>query len=221
MLKKTYGEMILKEGSILYHTSDYKFKNIPDKPMLFCTFHPSEYTGDNKYLHFIRIKKDISLLFMINNIGEIKIYSALNDLLEHPNKNLAKKHDSILEIMVEKLKEENFDGWFSSIENKANVEIALINNQNIYEVINTQYLRHNWNNGHYKGNNNEIVVIKNWGKIPISIKILPVILNINNKYKNLIKKYKEYEVNSKFISEYIFQIILDNAIINYIVNNEK
>lgn len=216
MLKKTYGEMILKEGSILYHTSDYKFKYRLDKPMLFCTFHPSEYTGDNKYLHFIKIKKDISLLFMINNIDNIKIYSALNDLLEYPNKNLVNKHDFILEIIVQKLKEENFDGWFSSIDNKANVEIALLNDENIYEVIETKYLKHNWNNGYYKGNNNEIVVIKNWGKIPISTKMLPVTLNINDKYKKLIKNYKEYEVSSKFISEYIFQIILDNAIINYI-----
>jgi hypothetical protein len=41
---------------------------------------------------------------MINHISEIKIYSALNDLLEHPNKNLAKKHDFILRIMIRELK---------------------------------------------------------------------------------------------------------------------
>ena len=66
MLRQNYGEMIIKEGSILYHTSDDIFKH-RKKPMLFCTFHPSEYTGDNKYLHFIKIKRDLSLLFMIND----------------------------------------------------------------------------------------------------------------------------------------------------------
>jgi hypothetical protein len=50
--------MIIKEGSILYHTSDEIFKN-RSKRMLYCKFHPSEYTGNNKYLHFIRIKRDI------------------------------------------------------------------------------------------------------------------------------------------------------------------
>lgn len=58
--------------------------------MLFCTLYQN--------------KKNISLLFMINHISEIKIYSALNDLLEHPNKNLAKKHDFILRIMIRELK---------------------------------------------------------------------------------------------------------------------
>ena len=100
MLRDIYGEMIIQEGCILYHTSDNLFEYNNKKPMLFCTFHPSEYTGDNKYLHFVRIKKDISLLFMVDNINRIKIYSALENLIDHPNKNLAKKHDYILQILV-------------------------------------------------------------------------------------------------------------------------
>jgi len=32
----------------------------------------------------------------------------------------------------------------------------------------------------------------------------------------MIKQYKKYEIKSKFLSEFIFQIILNNAIINYI-----
>ena len=59
MLREEYGEMIIKKDSILYHTSDdlFTYQNNIDKPMLFCTFHPSEYTGDNKYVHYIKIKK--------------------------------------------------------------------------------------------------------------------------------------------------------------------
>ena len=59
MLKKSYGVMKIKEGSILYHASDKKFKYNTNKPMLFCTFHPSEWYS--KYITRIRIKKDISL----------------------------------------------------------------------------------------------------------------------------------------------------------------
>ena len=49
MLKKSYGVMKIKEGSILYHASDKKFKYNTNKPMLFCTFHPSEWYS--KYIY--------------------------------------------------------------------------------------------------------------------------------------------------------------------------
>jgi hypothetical protein len=35
------------------------------------------------------------------------------------------------------------------------------------------------------------------------------------KFKMMIEKYKKYEENSQFPHEYIFQIILDNAIMEY------
>jgi len=65
MLKSTYGEIIIQKGSVLYHTSDdlFKYHYDLDKPMLFCTFHPSEFTSDNKYVHFIKIKKNTKLTF--------------------------------------------------------------------------------------------------------------------------------------------------------------
>jgi hypothetical protein len=217
MLKYNYGEMIIRKDSLLYHTSDdlfqYTTNNI--KPMLFCTFHPSDFTGDNKYVYYVKIKKDISLLFMIEHISNIKIYSSLNQIINHPSKNLAKQNNSFLKIIIKDLKNENFDGWFSSIENKSAVEIALINDFDIYEIIDSKELKRNWNNGHYTGNNNENIIIKNWGKYKICTIEKPVILNINNKFKQLLKKYKEYEIKSKFPYEYTFQIILNNAIINY------
>ena len=216
MLKKDYGVLIIKKDTILYHTSDELLKYNKEKPMLFCTFHPSDYAGDNHYIHFIKIKKDISLLFMIDHIAKIKIYSALEDFIEHPNKNLAKKHDFILQQMIKILKKENFNGWFSSIENKSSIEVALINDKNIYEIIDSKEFKKNWNNGYYSGDNNEIIVQKRWGKYKISIIENPVILIINKKYKNMIEKYKQHEINSKFQSEYTFQILLDHAIINYI-----
>jgi len=215
MLKSTYGEMIIQKGSILYHTSDdlFKYHNDLDKPMLFCTFHPSEFTGDNKYVHFIKIKKTLSLLFMIDSIKNIKIYSSLNQIINHPNKNLAKKHNYVLHEVVNEIKKENFDGWFSSIENKGFVEIALINDTKLFELIDSQNLNRNWRNGN---NANNQIILKNWGKkYEICTIKKPVILNINQKYEDIIIKYKEYQKKSNFPLEYIFQVILENAIINY------
>ena len=163
MLRSIYGEMIIQKESILYHTSDdlFTYQNNIDKPMLFCTFHPSEYTGDNKYVHYIKIKKDLSLLFMIDSIKNIKIYSSLNQIINHPNKNLAKKHNYVLQDVVNELKKETFDGWFSSIENKGFVELALINDKKLFEVIDSQILHRNWRNGN---NTNNQITLKNWGK---------------------------------------------------------
>jgi len=215
MLRSIYGTMILPKGSILYHTSDdlFIYKSEMDKPMLFCTFHPSEYTGDNKYVYFIKIKKELSLLFMIDSIINIKIYSSLNKITNHPNKNLAKKHNDVLHDVVNELKKETFDGWFSSIENKGFVEISIINDKKLFEVIDTQKLNRNWRNGN---NSNNQITVKNWGKkYEICTIKNPITLNINKKYESMIIKYKEYEEKSNFPLEYIFQVILDNAIINY------
>ncbi len=64
--RNSYGEMILKKGTRLYHTSKKIFEYNPEKPMLFLTFHPSEW--ENEYITIIELKKDISLLFMVSII---------------------------------------------------------------------------------------------------------------------------------------------------------
>jgi hypothetical protein len=218
MLKNIYGEMILRKGSILYHTTDdlFEYKSNLLKPMLFCTFHPSDYMGDNfKYVNLVKIKKDISLLFMIDYIGKTHIFSSLDQIINHPSKNLAKMNVDFLKIIVKKLKKEKFNGWFSSIENRSAVEIALINNLDIYDIIETKEIKKNWNNGHYTGENNNIIVLKNWGKFKICTIKKPVILNIDKRYEEMFKLYKEYEIKSKFPLEHTFQVILNNAIINY------
>jgi hypothetical protein len=211
MLKKYYGEMIIKEGSILYHTSDdeFKYKNINIKPVLFCTFHPSEWTGDNKLLHFIKIKRDVNLLFMIDYINDIKIYTSYEKIIKNKEKN----NDNNLKLIANELKKENFDGWFGSIDNKAFVEVVLINNLEIFEFIETRQLKKNWKDGNYLNN---AISLKDWGNMyNICCIKNPVILNINNKYKKIIEKYKDYEIKSRFQLEYIFQLILENAIINF------
>jgi len=45
---------------------------------------------------------------MIDSIKYIKIYSSLNKIINHPN-----KHNYVLHEVVNEIKKENFDGWFS------------------------------------------------------------------------------------------------------------
>ena len=213
MLKKSYGVMKIKECSVLYHASDKKFKHNTNKPMLFCTFHPSEWYG--KYITKIRIKKDISLLFMIDLIKNDKIWSSLNKMTNDELLNLAKMKDKNLECYVEELKKDKLNGWFSSIENKTTVEIALINSSKIFEAIETDKLKKNWRNGNC-ANENNTKIPKNWGYIyKISTIERPVKLKINLRYKKMIEEYKKYEKRSGYPFEYVFQVLLENAKIFY------
>ena len=207
MLKNIYGEMILKKDTILYHTSDEPliYKSIEEKPMLFCTFHPFEYGMAGDFVCFIRLKKDISLLFMVEEIKRVRIYSALSTFINHPNANLAKKHTNELFFFSEQLKKENFDGWFSSIENKGTVEVALMNDCNLYQILNCDLLK----------NNNNKINKKNWSDYKICSMENPIILNINERIKDMLEKYLDYAIKANLLNQYIFQIILMNAQINY------
>jgi len=212
---KSYGKVIIQKESILYHTSDesFNYKSKNDKPMLFCTFHPSEWDVTNEYITFIKLKKDVSLLFMIDKCNKSKIFSSLNLFTNHPNLNLAKKHNNQLFCYVKELMKENLDGWMTSIENKTTIEVSLINDSNIFEQIKTEKLKRNWRNGNF---NEDEKKMKIWGKkYPICTIEKSVILFLNDRYKKMIEDYKKYEINSGYYKEYIFQVLLDNCNIYY------
>jgi hypothetical protein len=215
MLKEVYGEFILKKGSILYHSSDelFRIQSEKDKPMLFCTFHPSEYGMIGDYLTLIKLKKSVSLFFMIEDFKKARIYSALSTLTNHPNANLSKKHKDQLIIYSKELKKEGFNGWFSSIENKGTVEVALINDESLFEVIKSEDFINNWKNGNINCNK---INLKDWGrKYEICTIESLVKMNLNSRYENMIHKYMEYEIESKLVNNYVFQVILKNSIIKY------
>ena len=215
MLKEVYGEFILKKGSILYYSSEEPFsiQSEKDKPMLFCTFHPSEYGMIGDYLTLIKLKKKVSLFFMIEAFKKARIYSALSTLTNNPNANLAKKHKDQLIIFSNELKKTGFNGWFSSIENNGTVEVALINIENVFEVIKSEDFINNWKNGNINSNK---INVKDWGKkYEICTITNPIIMNLNRRYENMIHKYIEFEIESKLINNYVFQLILKNAIIKY------
>ena len=71
----------------------------------------------------------------------------------------------------------------------------------------------NWRNGYF---NNDVLNIKNWGKkYSVCTTNYSALLNINEKYREMIKDYINFEKESKFINNFVFQVILKNAVINY------
>jgi hypothetical protein len=213
MLKNLYGKVILQKDSILYHTSEEIFNYKPEKPMLFCTFHPSEFDGINDYITYVRLKKNVILLFMIDRFRKTYIFSSLNTFTNHPNLNLAKKNDNNLKSFVKELKKEQFNGWFTSIENKGGIEVALINDNSLFEIIKTEEFTRNWRNGN---NLNNVITTKNWGtKYPICSIKYPIVFKINSRFQKFIEDYISYGLKSKFPYEHVLQVILQNATIYY------
>ena len=196
MLKSAYGSLIIKKDTILYHATDEEFTNKPEKKLLYTIFHPSEWFGyDSEYIARIQLKRDIEVLFFITGFRKHYILSNQEE----------KKSPTFLE----KLAEENLDGWLASIENRSHIEVAIMNDPSIFEVISFEPLRKNWRNGNCLGG---IPECKNWGTLyPISSRLILVVFQLNKKYRKLIEEYIRFGINSKYPFEYVFQVILENA----------
>ena len=158
---KDYGILILKKDSLLYHTSDIKLLDHrnKDKFLLFCSFHPYDYEGFNsKYVNIIKLKRDVKLFFFVSKLKLNKfskrIYSAFSNFFNTNKKNLLNiKKNKIIEF-INKLKLLKFDGWFSSIEDKIGIEVALLNNNEIFEIEKINSFNSNWNFIYGENNNN-------------------------------------------------------------------
>lgn len=206
------GLMILPKDSILYHTSDQLYQKNNDKPMMFCIFHPSEWEGvDNDYIYFIKLVRDIKLLFMIEDFCKRRIISSLHILANNNNiSNLAKQNNKFLSTILPKLKQNNFDGWFSSIENKAFSEVALINSDDIFKVVKVEKLEKKWRNSNNIGNT---VILKNWGNTYQIVVKTQLYLPLS--YQPKIEKYIKNSQKSKTQNDYIMELILQNSTISY------
>ena len=103
------------------------------------------------------------------------------------------------------LKNNNFDGWFNSnVIDKTYLEVALLNDNDSFEVVKTERLKKDWSR---ENNANNIVIQKKWGdKYPIFSLNIPVIFKLNNRYEKSIKKY---------YPKCCLQILLQNALIEY------
>jgi len=114
----------------------------------------------------VRLVRDIKLLFLIKDFCKRRIISSLPILVNNPNiSNFAKQSNSFLSTILPKLEENNFDGWVSSIENKAYTEVALLNSDDIFKVVKVEKLKKKWRNSN---NISSAISLKNWGtKYPI------------------------------------------------------
>jgi hypothetical protein len=220
-LRETFGEMILKKGSVLYHTSEEPFKRMSTKPMLFLSFHPSEWEGfSDNYITRVTLLKDVSLFFMIGGLYKSRVIPLLDKLINNPGANLLKQNDTNLECYANHLKQNKFDGWFSTIEGKHAVEVALINNDNFFSYSKSEPLIRNWNIGNYANNNNTFVP-KKWGiKYPLCSLSNIIVFNINRRYKSEIDAYIKYGKNT-YPNEYALQVIFETAQFNYHPGSDK
>lgn len=210
-----YGIMTIKKGIKLYNINSERFDYIYGnyKPFIFCVFHPSEADIMNKYVHYIKLKKDINLLYLIEGFDKNRILSLINFETNEVNLDEFKKNKNKLNKYILKLKNLNLDGYITSIDNTGFIEIGLINEYEKYKKIKTVKLKKDWINSYEKNN---IKVHKDWGeKYPINIKNNEIIIRINRNHKKKIEKYKKYEIKIGYKSEYIFQIILNIANIIY------
>ena len=215
MLKNVYGEVIIPKDSILYHTTDIEYNSNKKTPFLFCSFHPSEWWNLNEIVLRVQLKRDVRLLFMIKDFRKAHINSSLNELSNNGDY-LSKLKNMRKYCFREYLLKEDFDGWFSSIENRTAIEVALLNKKNTYEIISKVSLLNNFSNLLNRNNRNNLLANKKWGDLyKISSIDYPLIFNINERYKEKIKEYINYCLNFGFINDFVFQVILENVIINY------
>jgi hypothetical protein len=189
--------------------------------MLFCTFHPSEWYYREEYITIIKLKRDISLFFMIDFSEKSTIFSYLPKFTKNNIELLKITHTKRqLLYYYNELINNNFDGWFNSNSiNKSFIEIGLLNNNNIFEIIKIEKLKKDWTR---HNNANNIITQKKWEtKYPIFSLNNPIIFKLNKRYEEHIKKYIENSINNKFYKIYTFQILLTNAEIYYHDGNIK
>jgi len=214
-----YGIMILKKDSILYHTSEINLSGIynKSKQFIFCSFHPYDYEGHNsKYVNLIKLKKDVKLFFMISKLkidkSNKRLISSFSNFFNTNKTDLISIDKKKIIEFKKKLISKKLNGWFSSIEDKTGIEVALINSKKIYECNRVNNFNSNWNFIYGENNNNSYL---NFGmKYKICTIENPAILILNEKFKKEIEKFKK-RISKDFLPTSIIEIVLHNAIISY------
>jgi len=211
-MRSVYGEMILPKGTTLYHASQDPFAPNPLKPMLFTTFHPSEWCyAKEEHITPITLLRPVSLFFMVGGFSGVRLLPLLDTIIGQPGNNLVKRYDQNLACYVRHLQAEKFDGWFSTIEGKSQVEVALINSPGVYEVGPSHRIgTPNWNRD-LAGPE----IQRRFGlRFPISLFNAPATLTLNSRFRIEIEQYLR-KCAQGGENEYIGQILLTGATITY------
>ena len=213
----SYGSITLPKGMKLYHASASKICSLPNKPVLFLTLHPSEWYMEDAHIAVIELQRDVTLLFMIKDIKEMRIISSLNDFLGKPNSNLAKMNYDNVKQWIPYLQNEGLDGWMSSIENKTAIEFAIINDMSIINIVDCLPIQYNWSNStvNYNDDNTYTLKPKNWGTVyPLYTFMYPVKIHIHERFRDKIEAYKK-KVSEDDPFGTAFSVLLENASISY------
>jgi hypothetical protein len=203
-LRRIYGEVILKRGSVLYHTSDKPFHQTNDVPMLFLTFHPSDWdTG--KYITKFTLIKDVTLFFMVERIHNFRVYPLLDTLIDAPGRNLDKMYFRNQVCYGQNLLVGGFDGWFSTIKGGPSIEVGLLNLGDVWSYKPSTLLRRDWKDVYTNTKGR-------WGIIyPINVS---AVFRIHHRYKEDIDAYL-YNTNSVSPDIYTLQHLLSRSPITY------
>ncbi len=210
-LATTYGVVYLPKGTWLYHVSQKSICDLPQKSMLFMTYHPSEWYSEDSYVSIIELQKDVRLLFMVNLIRNLRIYSALNELLGYTNTTLAKMNYEKIKKWIPYLQNEGLDGWMTSIENKTAIEIAIRMDPTILKIVDCSPIQYNWKNANYV---NTELVPKNWGSV-YPLFSGPFKLILNKRFKPQIDNYQT-QIHEEDPRGTAFSVFLENAELIYI-----
>lgn len=233
-LEKYLGYMILPENTILYHsTNDKDFKISDYKPFIFTNFHPQEWIGN--YVVKIKLIRNIKILFMIDYFDwRHNLISALPKLINDftPNSDLNKQTDCNLLIYRKHLENNDFDGWFCSVEDGYTTEIALLNNF-FFEIIEcTKIVEEDYNNTKqtydddlkcniyeenpiYDDELNNIKTIINFGNYyELSFIKNKVKFYLNDRYKNKIENIKNM-IKQKYIYSVFHKLLMHSDIVYF------
>ena len=202
------------------------YKPIKEYPILFCNFHPSEsrnICSQSKYIYHIKLKKDIKIPFLIEGLIGKYLLSGLSKIKMC---RLSKLYTSPFEIqnmyyfdLSNLILQYNLDGIFIPLINGKkkdfmNVEIGIINNNDLYSIVDVSKYTGIWDFLIEKINNT--YCLKHWGKkYKICSIDRPIHLNLHIRYKKLIHLYRKRELESNIWQDLTFQYILKNININY------
>jgi hypothetical protein len=213
VLRSSYGEVILRKGTILYHVSKGAFQYSPLKSLLFFTFHPSDviYRVSSPYITRIELQRDISLLFMISQFHQTRIMPLLDKLTGSPGRSFVKQHVGYHECYTQYLRKDRFDGWLSSFDGKQTVEVAILNIPGLYRVIESAPVIYDWRNSHYVG---DTFVQKNWG-MEYPLIVSTPLFRLHQRFESQIEKYL-LDTDLEEPSGYIFPQILRSSVLEYI-----
>lgn len=160
-----------------------------------------------EYITRITLKRDVSLLYMMEDFAGAKIMPVLDKLTGNPGQNLSKQITSNLTCYVAHLRRHNFDGWLSTISGKSGIEVALLNQSDIFEAStpSEKITNTDWRNANVDPVTSKYLP-KIWGD-KYRISIVNPVFKLNSRLKPHIDNYISFCMEHA-PNTHVFQVIL-------------